>query len=404
MIKKFSLLIGLFLMLVACSIERDPNTIAALGPDITQDCIEAGVDEQYPYGGCFIIFWNNGEIINTIFINNGAPGKDGINGINGINGQDGISATVNIVDVQPSEEYPWGGYWLTIGVGTDTRTVFISNGANGLDGLDGIDGEDGAKVTITTEEVEGGIIITITQGDTVTEVFVRDGADGTNGTDGIDGIDGQDGTNATITTEETEGGYNLYITVNGETTIVFISNGMDGTNGLNGTDGIDGIDGADGEDGVSATIRTEIVTPSEEHPYGGYNLYITVDGNTTVVFVSNGADGTNGLDGTNGQDGADGYSSSISVELYEGEYCDYGGYVITTSSTDPTVEDKSVYVCNCECEQSEDCDDDDDTKKVEICHKVAIGNDWNYFTLYLPQSAIQAHLDHGDSLGKCDED
>ena len=217
MLKKFSLVIGVFLMLFACSIERDPNLIAALGQDITQDCIQAGVNEQYPYGGCYIIFWNNGEEINRIFISNGAPGKDGINGINGIDGVDGVSATVNVVYQEPSEEYPWGGYFLTIGVGDDTQTIFISNGADGINGLDGIDGEDGASVSITTEKVEGGTIITITQGDTVTEVFIQDGVDG------ADGLDGLDGTSSTISIEQTEGGYLLHITTGGQTTTVFVS-------------------------------------------------------------------------------------------------------------------------------------------------------------------------------------
>ena len=302
MLKKFSLIIGVFLMLFACSIERDPNLITALGQDITQECIEAGVSEQYPYGGCYIIFWNNGEEINRIFIKNGAPGEDGINGINGIDGidgVDGVSATANVVYQEPSEGYPWGGYFLTIGVGDDTQTVFIPNGADGINGLNGIDGQDGASVSITTEEVEGGTIITITQGGTVTNIFIKDGIDGTNGLDGIDGIDGVDGVSATVTIEQTEGGYWLDITVGGETTRVFISNGIDGTDGQNGLDGLAGIDGIDGIDGVSATIRTEVVEPSEGHPYGGYNMYITVGDETTVIFISNGADGENGLDGLN---------------------------------------------------------------------------------------------------------
>ncbi len=36
-----------------------------------------------------------------------------------------------------------------------------------------------------------------------------------------------------------------------------------------------------------------------------------------------------------------------------------------------------------------------------ICHKLNIGNDWKFITLYLPPEAIQAHLDHDDSLGEC---
>jgi hypothetical protein len=36
-----------------------------------------------------------------------------------------------------------------------------------------------------------------------------------------------------------------------------------------------------------------------------------------------------------------------------------------------------------------------------ICHKLNIGNDWKFITLYLPPEAIEAHLDHGDAIGEC---
>ncbi|NER11504.1 hypothetical protein SAMN06265375_103131 [Muriicola jejuensis] len=38
-----------------------------------------------------------------------------------------------------------------------------------------------------------------------------------------------------------------------------------------------------------------------------------------------------------------------------------------------------------------------------ICHKLNIGNDWKFINLYLPENAIQAHLNHGDALGECPE-
>ena len=39
-----------------------------------------------------------------------------------------------------------------------------------------------------------------------------------------------------------------------------------------------------------------------------------------------------------------------------------------------------------------------------VCHKLSIGNDWKFITLYIPTEAVQAHLDHGDVLGKCSND
>ena len=48
-------------------------------------------------------------------------------------------------------------------------------------------------------------------------------------------------------------------------------------------------------------------------------------------------------------------------------------------------------------------DKKDDKEYQYICHKLNIGNDWKFITLYLPENAIQAHLNHGDSLGECPE-
>ena len=51
-----------------------------------------------------------------------------------------------------------------------------------------------------------------------------------------------------------------------------------------------------------------------------------------------------------------------------------------------------------------ECDDCDDDKEFEyVCHKLQIGNDWKFVTLYVPQAAVQAHLDHGDELGECED-
>lgn len=53
------------------------------------------------------------------------------------------------------------------------------------------------------------------------------------------------------------------------------------------------------------------------------------------------------------------------------------------------------------CQQGDDDDDDDDGKsKVTICH-IPPGNPSNLHTITVGQSAVQAHLAHGDYLGKC---
>lgn len=84
------------------------------------------------------------------------------------------------------------------------------------------------KVIISTEQTAEGVVLTFSDGSTVTiknGANGKDGKDGANGKDGADGKDGKDG-------------------VDGK-------DGKDGVNGTNGKDGKDGADGADGADGDS---------------------------------------------------------------------------------------------------------------------------------------------------------
>ena len=142
------------------------------------------------------------------------------------------SVPINTIKIVYVEGNPSGHWVYFLTDGEVTNEVFISNGIDGIDGidgvngLDGIDGQDGASVTITTEETDGGTILIITQNGTITTIFIADGINGTNGTDGIDGIDGTNGTDGlsvTITTEEIEGGHILTITQGNDTTSIFIA-------------------------------------------------------------------------------------------------------------------------------------------------------------------------------------
>jgi len=45
-------------------------------------------------------------------------------------------------------------------------------------------------------------------------------------------------------------------------------------------------------------------------------------------------------------------------------------------------------------------DDDDDNNRVAICHNLGNGN---WITIYVAQPAVQAHLNHGDYLGPCND-
>jgi collagen type III alpha len=233
-----------------------------------------------------------------------------INGIDGKDGKDGTSVSITTQEVT-------GGTLLIIRNGDKETTVFIRNGKDGKDGIDGLnglngkDGKDGTSVSISTQTVTGGTILTIKNGDKEIVVFIRNGQDGTNGTNGtngingadgkdgkdgangLPGINGKDGVSSTIRTEATQGGYNVYITVGGETKVIFIANGTNGTNGATG------LNGADGKDGVTATVRTEDIV-------GGYVLIIKVGDKETRITILNGNNGTNGTNGINGTDGKDG--------------------------------------------------------------------------------------------------
>jgi len=69
--------------------------------------------------------------------------------------------------------------------------------------------------------------------------------------------------------------------------------------------------------------------------------------------------------------------------------------------------DQSNETLNAVYSKSKKPDTNSKNKKKDfqyVCHKLNIGNDWKFITLYLPTEAIQAHLDHGDVLGECSND
>jgi hypothetical protein len=96
------------------------------------------------------------------------------------------------------EEPAPGGYWVYfLNNGVITSQIFLQNGNDGVDGIDGlngidgIDGQDGASITMSSEETEGGTMLSFYLGDVlVSQFIVPDGQDGVDGVDGINGIDG----------------------------------------------------------------------------------------------------------------------------------------------------------------------------------------------------------------------
>ena len=55
--------------------------------------------------------------------------------------------------------------------------------------------------------------------------------------------------------------------------------------------------------------------------------------------------------------------------------------------------------CPMDDSSEDESEDDSEEDKVYVCHVTPSGNRQ---TLYLPQSAVIAHLNHGDSVGQCD--
>lgn len=264
-------------LIVACSY-IDQMEIADVF-SVTTEYVEATEDNP---GGYWVYFYTNDEITSQIFLQNGRDGVDGLDGIDGIDGVDGVSVSITTTTVD-------GGTVITITQGDQVTEVFVRDGIDGVDGIDGIngidgiDGQDGTSITMSSSATEGGWILYFYLNDViVSQIFVADGQDGIDGlpgADGEDGIDGIDGVSTTITTETTEGGYWLIFWENGEeVTRILVENGQDGQ------------DGSDGTDGDSVTVRTETVE-------NGTILYITYGDETVVVFIENGEDGEDGNNG-----------------------------------------------------------------------------------------------------------
>lgn len=459
---RLSIIFTLLVLLYSCSIDKmQPEPLVINGVDghsslakVTNvpagvNCANGGVRLDFGLDIDLNGKLDDVEILSTAYTCNGVDGKNGVS---------------NLVEVKPVNgnlECPNGGVLVVTGIDKNANGV-IDTGEL-VSSVSVCSGVDGKSSTIKTEEVKatetspGGHWLHFYENNVIVKsIFISNGTNGKDGINGINGIDGKNGVSVSIRTEQVENGYNLYVTSSTGTETLFLRNGTNGTNGL---DGINGINGVNGTNGVSSLIRSEKVDPSFQYPYGGYFLYVTVGTNTEKIFVSNGANGANGLNGANGTNGTNGIntvynvipnspnSSSTTIQIgydrngnnvldvneiidnvvvsngLDGtdgtnglnginsfiyvytevpvEYCEYGGYVVVTGMDTnrngilDQSESNYTYICDCGCPEG------DDSKKVAICHKTKIGNDWKFVTLYVPQSAVPAHLGHGDEIGKC---
>lgn len=221
-------------------------------------------------------------------------------------------------------------------------------------------------------------------------------------------------TKLVINEEYPSGVWYIYFYTNGEiTNTVYLpipTNGVDGQDGSDGADGTNGTNGTNGQDGANGS------TIDIQYTETGIVIILTQsNGDITYWYLNdgqdgtngtNGSNGTNGTNGSNGNDGQNGYTSI--TRLYQDGNC-----VVIIAGLDLNrnniLDDEEItdmeQLCDCNlnpCEQ--DCDDDEgNPKKVELCHQRTIGNVPQYFTIFVPQSAVQAHLDHGDNLGSCED-
>lgn len=179
------------------------------------------------------------------------------------------------IDAEATIDSSTGSPSVDVDTQTDTtlkKKTFIFNFKHlkGTPGTDGTDGTDGVSPTVTTENIQGGVRVTITD-ETGAHSF-----DIMNGTDGRNGIDGDDGYSPTVTTQSIDGGVRVTITDEGGDHIFDIMNGTNGTNGV------------DGVDGVSPTVSTTSIT-------GGTEVTITDKNGSHTFDVMNGTDGTDNI-------------------------------------------------------------------------------------------------------------
>lgn len=221
-------------------------------------------------------------------------GPSGTNGVDGKNGADGISPTFTIT---PTE----GGTRVTISGAQGENSFDVLSGAQGPQGEKGYKGDDATPLTATTATIANGTQVTISYtsgGDPLAQFNVLNGASGQNGKDGTNG------TSVYLDNVSTVAG-GTQVTLGwgtSDTSAFVIPSGAAGTNG---------------KDGVSPTITTTELSPSEQHPQGGFAVTITDETGSQTINIWNGNNGAGAtvrlIEGTGIKIEADGSDYTIGV-------------------------------------------------------------------------------------------
>lgn len=273
------------------------------------------------------------------------------------NGEDGLSVLYNITTIEETDSCPTGGILIETGLDANENGTLdadeIANTNFVCNGLNGVDGTNGYNSLVSTEEIDGGVIIrtgldinnnNILDSDEVMSTStILNGEDGTDGTNGLNSLIRLD--DIAISSDFPTGGVQIStgLDLNGNniledseiSNISYISNGV---NGNDGADGQDGQDGTDGINGLNSVIRILEDTPNNTST----TVQVGIDDNNNGILDDDEVDsstviedGVDGEDGNDGQDGNDGKCSFIQVlDEPAGDNCEFGGVKIITGKDD----------------------------------------------------------------------
>ena len=194
-------------------------------------------------------------------------------------------------------------------------------------GSAGGSGGSGGTIAATAEQKDNGALITITDANGTSTVFISNGADGAKGDPGAKGDKGDpgtDGVSPSAKVEQTETGAVITVSDASGTTTATITNGAKGETGAQGPQGIKGDPGAKGDTGAKGDKGdpgTDGVSPSAKVEQTETGAVITVSdtSGTTTATITNGAKGETGAQGPQGIKGDPGAKGDTGAKGDKGD-------------------------------------------------------------------------------------
>ena len=196
----------------------------------------------------------------------------------------------------------------------------------------------GGTIAATAEQKDNGALITITDANGTSTVFISNGADGAKGDPGAKGDKGDpgaDGVSPSAKVEQTETGAVITVSDASGTTTATITNGAKGDTGAKGDPGAKGDTGAKGDKGDPGT---DGVSPSAKVEQTETGAVITIKdaAGTTTATLTNGAKGETGAQGPQGLKGETGAQGAKGETGAKGEKGDPGTSISITGTTEST--------------------------------------------------------------------